>query len=358
MLHLNNKLTIFIPTFNRQYMLEEIVRYHSTTGAYIVVADASAAAWKIPADLVNKVDYRHAPGQTQLERLQTVLPDVNTPFFVFRSDRRHQTNRGHFQCVQYLEANPEYASATGVWLRENNLRPYHPLELITRNGEIECPYARLRASLLTYQPPYYNVQRTCHVVQLAKAWNVIEKHTTNLYYHEYVQCFFTLLVGKMKQLDCLAGILQNAHREDDYTHTGRKTVFLLQDSALSQVLADILYTYLPCDIQDRQCFDYAIAGAISDALQTCNLVSREDHFTKIFTLLNSDGKMNDSLYLDNSLRMFVGAAIEQEFSYDNVRQLFTHADLEEQKRVLEMIGICHKKFMLRSIKEVRAKLPR
>lgn len=366
MLNLRDKLTIYLPTFSRQYMLEDVIRYHATTGACIIVTDASTTAWKVPADLVRRVDYRHTPNGTYLGRLRSIVPDIYTPFFIFRSDRRHQTNRALFQCVQYLEDNSEYTSATGIWLSEYELKPYNPIELVTRNGEIDCPYARVRASLLSYQPSYYNVLRTSHVMQLFKVWDALEVYTINGYYREYAQAFFTLLSGKMKQLDCLAGIIQDVPKGYDCTDKKREVASLLGDTALTQSLADILYAYLP-DTQDRQCFNATISDAVDAAILRLDfygasgdqqIYSTVSRFKKIFHILNSDGKIQDNHYVDAVLRLLATRVLEKDFSYNDVRHSFTPSDLEEQQNILELMSICHKKNVLRKIREAKATIRR
>ena len=359
-------LTMTLFTYNRSHMLSEIIQYHAPTGIQLHILDASDSAFAIEKllDLHKNVSYHHLPGTTQLERLHFILPQVTTPFFVFRADRRHVTNRSLYFSTDFLKKNDDYASATGLWLTEPYLHPYHQSELVTKNGELEDPYARTENQILSYQPSYYNVHRTDNIRRLAKIYTDITTKTANIYYHEYVQAMTNSLCGKTKQLTCLGGIVQSMDKEVDYSEAWPKTMDLAEDTELSHFLAETLYAHL----QDKG-FDYhELRESVLRSTQNISLrfllyriniaeIRKKEKNTykymeKVFSILNQH-EIDTSKYTEKALRVLACIAFENDIAYRDLKYLFSNGDIAEQDALKTIIENCKKQKMIAEIRATK-----
>ena len=110
-----NNLTICIFTLNRKFDLERLVEYLNTSGARVLILDAS----KEPTSLQNlpNLEYIHVPNMTLQARLIKFSELVKTSYILLSPDDDYWAIKGLNKTVRFLDTNLDYASAQGLRIR-------------------------------------------------------------------------------------------------------------------------------------------------------------------------------------------------------------------------------------------------
>jgi hypothetical protein len=118
-----SKITMLVPTRNRQRYLQNILDAYAGTGLRIIVADTSPAP--LPGvERYPDVQYHHFTECRFVDKLRFLVESAQTEFIVLRAENRHITLKGIGLCLEELERHPEYALVHGahVWVRRRRGR--------------------------------------------------------------------------------------------------------------------------------------------------------------------------------------------------------------------------------------------
>jgi len=158
------KLTIVIPTHERQRLLERRVLPNALASrGRILVIDSSAAPNTFAARHPD-VDYVHCPGQNLTKKMQApVLERVRTPYMLLNADDTLTNPRAVRLCLEFLEAHPDYSSAMGLDFQTGQGGEGLACPQFKRFPfavDAERPGDRLLQNFLFFWSSYYAVQRT------------------------------------------------------------------------------------------------------------------------------------------------------------------------------------------------------
>lgn len=111
---LRDKLTVIIPTHNREKYLGRSVEYWSSLAVYIIVVDSSSEETKLefPANF----EYHHLPNESFSKKISYSLSKVKTSYVVMCPDDDFQTENGLTSCVNFLEENQNYSAVHGRYI--------------------------------------------------------------------------------------------------------------------------------------------------------------------------------------------------------------------------------------------------
>lgn len=110
-------LTLIIPTYNRKEWLLRLVNFYLETNINLIVLDGSPKPNRVVAD--TGVRYIHISGSNLHERLLYATKFITTKYIAICADDDFLFLRGLKSCVKFLDANPEYSSVQGAYIRFN-----------------------------------------------------------------------------------------------------------------------------------------------------------------------------------------------------------------------------------------------
>ena len=132
-LSLLKKLTVVIPTYNRNYYLSRCLWYHAHFPfGQIIVADSSPEEKKVVnRETVEKVRemfganvlYQEYEPETEKyggdigRKWATAINCVNTPYSVLLTDKEFAFPKTFVHCLDFLEKHPDYMSADGQFIQ-------------------------------------------------------------------------------------------------------------------------------------------------------------------------------------------------------------------------------------------------
>lgn len=159
------RLTIVVPTFERQRFIDRQVMHWSGGEVRLVVLDGSAKPWEPAPALTDlrHVSYVHMPGASIESRLRYSEQCVRTPYVAMLSDDEFFLHSAVEQCIQFLDGQPLYSSCKGLSVAFN-----------IRDGilEMRAVYPKLRGYAI--EAPNAAVRMTEHMKRYAMAslWSV------------------------------------------------------------------------------------------------------------------------------------------------------------------------------------------
>jgi glycosyltransferase domain-containing protein len=109
-----SKLTVVIPTYNRQNYAVRNMRFWSGQGVTVHVMDGSDAPLSAHqlAGIDSNIHYHHK-SCTFEERLEIAASYINTEYAMLCGDDEFQAPNGLIACIKFLEANNDYTSCCG-----------------------------------------------------------------------------------------------------------------------------------------------------------------------------------------------------------------------------------------------------
>ena len=215
------KLTLFTPTFNRPQYVIRLLDYYSVVDfqGRIYIGDSSDddVSRKIQGAVNNVRDhldivYERYPGQNGVECVRNILDSITTKYAAFAADDDFFIPNVLNECVDFLEANPDYSAAHGmaVWLNVESNGLYGRITNLGgyKQPAIEANKAsdRLKSLLGDYSVTLFSVHST-------ETWKRMYHGASEIvewrrFGGELLQCSRTVLYGKIKQLDSLSLIRQ------------------------------------------------------------------------------------------------------------------------------------------------------
>ncbi|WP_346236494.1 TIGR00180 family glycosyltransferase [Niabella insulamsoli] len=216
-------VTIVIILHNRHQNIQRLVNYYDRSEVSIILADSSTD--KHPTqNLPGHWQHVYTPGISYTQKIEKILPQVKTKYVILCADDDFIIPSSLPQCVNFLEAHPDYAAVQGHSLCykksevvARDIISFYPLYYdVNYSYEQADPLVRLDAILANYKSFLYAVHRT---ERLAYAYNGASKHIHNLYLNEYTASLLPLVSGKYKELDLLYQVREYAADSDDKTAT-------------------------------------------------------------------------------------------------------------------------------------------
>ena len=212
-LSLLKKLTIVIPTYNRNYYLSRLLYYlKNNFFQNVLIADSSnASKQKINKEITNILFndniYHWYFGEKYVsnayEKLYSVLERVETPYVVLCGDKDFPILTGVINSLKYLDENPDYHIADGKYYLfqpdyfTGNVkweREYTKKRTISSNS----PISRVESLIINYQPLFYSLYRT---ETLYNTLFETMKYVDDLRFGELFSGALPLVSGKYAYLD-------------------------------------------------------------------------------------------------------------------------------------------------------------
>ncbi len=356
------QLSMIIRIQDNHHMLDDILLYHASTGINIYIAHDSAEPYVFHDDLktYDNIHYYHMPKIKPVDRALFLLSKIHTDFCVFRSDRRHISNTSLAKSLDFLQDNPDFSSASGIWMQENLSIP-HMVELISKSGLHENPYERVQLQALSYQPPYYNIYSS----ELAKAFfDIIARishRIQNVYYNEFLHSFLCFFLGKTKQFTSFAGIIQNKPSVGAYRTDWHKVINILQDQELSSYIAITTKNVLESFGFNIKELDAAL-HAFHDAMTVRFLAYRNNtyaydgesvnsfgHLENIYAMLDNKLKRNEKL-MEYYLRSFLAKNFDVYAKFEHVQMHMKQEDMQQMDDIWQIIASIKQKSTLNDVK--------
>ena len=216
----NLKAGIFIPTMNRVDFVIRQLRYYASVQCQhtIYIGDSSPKeeSEKIENEIKKlgnaiKAKYYYLPEFDNLQAHYHLIKEVRERYICYSGDDDYQIPDSITKCIEFLEANDDYSSASGyaVSFRLKQSGPYgqlkrladYPRQQIEENTGAE----RIRHFFNTYFVTHFSVNRTAG---LANYWQNGLSVRDRSFRGEIIPTSLPLISGKSKILDCLGFVRQ------------------------------------------------------------------------------------------------------------------------------------------------------
>jgi len=109
---LKDRVTIYVPTYNRHAFLKRVLDFYADSGFRVLVSDDTKTPFPEAADYPNLVYCQSGLPFTQ-SLAEPGLERISTPYMVMCADDILISPAAIAECVEYLDAHPDYAAAQG-----------------------------------------------------------------------------------------------------------------------------------------------------------------------------------------------------------------------------------------------------
>lgn len=215
---MKDQATIIIILHNRHRNLDRLLEYYSGQGFQIVIADSSREEHRFDY-LSPSVRYVYRPGLSFTQKVEEILPTVQTPYVLMCADDDFVIPSGIHESVEFLNNNPEYCSAQGMILKYY-VNPYETefrVDLLYQ-GDFSLhsgkSWERIEKLFKPYKSLLYAVHRT---EILNKVFMGAGKSFGNLYLNEYLTSIVPLFYGRYKDMEGLYQVREHSDFSDDKT---------------------------------------------------------------------------------------------------------------------------------------------
>lgn len=221
----NRHTGIFIPTINRSDFVIRQLKYYAAIKCphTIYIGDSSnqehlnkvREAIRILDNLI-KVVYKHIPSLNNKEAIQYLLSIIEEPYACFSGDDDYQIPDSLTKCAEFLENNPDYATASGyaVSFRLKNNSVHGELDRLANYPrpyiKFDSACERIAAYFEKYYVPLFSVNRTR---QMLKNWEKVNDIRDASFGPEIVPSALSIIAGKSATLDCLGFVRQIHDRQ-------------------------------------------------------------------------------------------------------------------------------------------------
>ncbi|MDP3792393.1 MAG: TIGR00180 family glycosyltransferase [bacterium] len=220
---MENKLPtagIFIPTMNRVDFVIRQLRYYASVQCphTIYIGDSSPKedSEKINSEIKKlgnkiKAKYYYIPGYNSWQAHNYLVSKIEEKYTCYSGDDDYQIPRSITKCIEFLENNPEYTSASGgaVSFRLQNGSLHGELKRLADypRQQIENNIAseRIIRFFNNYYVTHFSVNRS---EVMKKCWQSAENITDPMFGAEILPTSLPLIYGKSKILDCLGFVRQ------------------------------------------------------------------------------------------------------------------------------------------------------
>lgn len=152
---MQKKITIVIPTHNRQDYLTRILEYYNDN-ITLIIADSSELEYtrKLPL----RTQYFHYPQMPLVEKLMKATALVTTPYLLVCADDDFIIPETIFKCIDFLEGNNDFSSAQGKYLAFYNLHGYIFFEpYYVNNYKMSVHSDDIKSRLIEQFSPYMHL---------------------------------------------------------------------------------------------------------------------------------------------------------------------------------------------------------
>jgi len=215
------RVSLLVPTMNRSEFVIRLLGYYAEanfTGCVAIGDSSNAEHIARTREAIDRlgghldVVYRELPKASLGVALQQLMPHVTTPYAATLPDDDFLVPESLDQCARFLAEHPDYSAAhglgVGVSLDSNGLHgqvtqcDFYPQPVIEHDTASE----RLDAHLNDYRVSMFSVHRS-------DDWRVmlrdVHLQPDASFSAEVLPCCLTVVLGKVKQLDCLYVVRQN-----------------------------------------------------------------------------------------------------------------------------------------------------
>lgn len=223
---LKDRVTIYVPTYNRQAFLKRVLDYYVDSGFQVLASDDTKTPFAEAADYPN-LTYCQSGLPFSQSLAEPGLEHVSTPYMVMCADDILIPPAAIAECVEFLDAHPDYAAAQGYQSSMYYVDDGYDLRMgaaTATDFSAEKPSDRLLKFFSVPHRLYWGVWRT-------DAWKQVyssvplsvlnEPRTVNC---ESMIYFATALVGKLRRLPIFFSLhedvpsLEAKKRRGGFTH--------------------------------------------------------------------------------------------------------------------------------------------
>ncbi|MBS1732666.1 MAG: TIGR00180 family glycosyltransferase [Bacteroidetes bacterium] len=215
---LKGQATIIIILHNRHRNLDRLLDYYAGVEFPIVIADSSKQEHKFE-HLSDSVKYIYTPGFSFTQKVEEILPAINTPYVLMCADDDFVVPSGIRACTEFLDKNNEYSCAQGMILKYyvNTHETDFRVDMLYQ-GDFSIntmhPWERINKLFQPYKSLLYGVHRTKVLNNVFKGAG---KSFRNLYLNEYLTSIVPLFYGKYKDIEVLYQVREHSDFSDDKT---------------------------------------------------------------------------------------------------------------------------------------------
>lgn len=211
---------IIIPSKNRSDFVIRQIRYYASVKCphTIYIGDSSDEEHRKKIEkeigiLKNKIKiiYSHLPSSNNGQAIYHLLSITKEPYACFSGDDDYQIPDSITRCIEFLEKNRDYATASGysVSFRLKNNGVYGELNRIAnyprRAIELGTAKARIVDFFENYYVPLFSVNRTG---QMLNDWKNVDQIDDEPFAAEITPSALSIIDGKSAIIDCLGFIRQ------------------------------------------------------------------------------------------------------------------------------------------------------
>ncbi|MDP3731066.1 MAG: TIGR00180 family glycosyltransferase [bacterium] len=211
---------IFIPTMNRVDFVIRQLRYYASVKCphTIYVGDSSPQeeSEKIHNEIKNlghsiKANYYYLPGYDSWQSHYYLIAQVKEKYICYSGDDDYQIPDSVTKCIEFLEAHPDYTSASGhaVSFRLKQSGPYGSLKRLAdyprQQIEEETGSERIKQFFRTYFVTHFSINKTA---DLTSHWHSAADIKDRPFQAEILPTSLPLIYGKSKILNCLGFVRQ------------------------------------------------------------------------------------------------------------------------------------------------------
>jgi len=224
-----NNISIFTPTKNRPEFVARLLKYYQAIdfqGPVLIGDSSDSAHLDRTKSLINEfgqdldLNYYEMPGLNGVQCVGKLIQLVPTPYATFVADDDYMVPSALYQCVDFMEDNPDYSAAHGLGFlfSVQGDAPHGPIidAGFFRQPVLEGESASSRLASLfgNYAVSLFSVTKT-------STWQDLYKQSDSItdwrrFGGELLQCGRTAIAGKIKQLECLQ-LVRQVHQPSPVT---------------------------------------------------------------------------------------------------------------------------------------------
>lgn len=218
---------IFIPTMNRVDFVIRQIRYYASVQCLhtIYIGDSSPKeeSERINSEIKNlgdriKAKYYHLPGYSSWQAHNYLVSKIEEKYTCYSGDDDYQIPGSITKCIEFLENNPDYTSASGhaVSFRLQEIGPYGNLKRLADYPRQQIEDNTASERIINFFNKYYVTHFSVNRSEIMKkSWQSGEKITDMAFGAEILPTSLPLIDGKSKILDCF-GFVRQIHDKQYY----------------------------------------------------------------------------------------------------------------------------------------------
>ena len=207
-------ISLLIPTINRPAFIKRLLNYYNDNnfeGSIFIGDSSNHSNLELTRKIIQKFDgkinisHNYYPDLNPLQASAKLLKQISSAYVAMVMDDDFLVPRSINNCIEFLNNNPDYNSATGIGIKirvsddqphgiinscKNYLRPYE---------EADSAAERYLSFLRKYEDIGFSVHRT-------KSFRKMLKDSDNsdiILFGSLFTASLSIILGKSKQLDCL-----------------------------------------------------------------------------------------------------------------------------------------------------------